>query len=515
MNWGRQDTVIASTVSAIVAGTFLMTILMSISWASSTSAEPEPISVTPAVALVSDTERAGSGNSEDKSTPIVAPVVPTRASNATNDEQRFPGKVEDVSPIPSPPMQPASRGVAGSSGGSGGGSSGGDDKPTPRPDPKPRDDDETPQEEPGSGKLHGVNFIDPVLNRKEDRSQLSKQTGFVDEFVAKAKRSDFNLFRIPVRWEAYVDNKANFLAELEYLVKTAKENNIVVWIGFHQYDATSNWGGKVSKGGGFPDFVVSCYKPTKGYERDPEVREFWNDYYKNKVRDSSNSCKGTLDVWSLQADFMKDMIDVVDKYSNVMGYELLNEPHVWEDSDYDDLGVLHTELAKKLRKVTDKVLIFTRETSHGLEKDGTKYNRKMDLEYKILPKDPAKNVMYAPHLYDLKEIEEHVADWKDVKKKWAAMGYDVKIAVGEWSPQPPQLPEGKAVTQENMDAYVKVWEREGFLSTYWAYGGFEFGEGNVLVKEIGSLTRAGEYYEKSIQKFYEHGKNLKEKKKDD
>ena len=126
----------------------------------------------------------------------------------------------------------------------------------------------------------------------------------------------------------------------------------------------------------------------------------------------------------------------------------------------------------------------------------------MDLEYKILPKDPAKKVIYAPHLYGLKDIEKQVANWKSVQKKWASMGYDVEIGVGEWSTQPPQLPKGKAVTQKNMDEFVKVWSREGYMHTYWAFGCFSCGEGNVLVKKGGALEDAGKYYENSIIKHY-------------
>jgi hypothetical protein len=524
--------VIAGALPSAAVGTFLvMLLLMSISVPKSAAVVPI---VTPAAEQVAgDKQLSGSDNSEKATSHTLLPLFPSRVTKSASDEEISsptttppqPPAAQPPSPPPSeePPEEPATQSsvtyVTGGGGGSGRGGGGGgggggsdeDDEPAPPPDPKPKDDppkddppkDDPPKDDPPSDELHGVNFIDRVLNRYEGANKLSKKTNFVDKFVAKAKQSNFNLFRIPVTWESYVDNKANFLAELDYLVKTANKNNIAVWIDFSQYFATSNWGWKVARGSGFPDFVVSCYKPTKDYEHDPEVRAFWDDYYLNKVRDSSNSCKRSLDVWTLHANFMEDMIDKVDKYPNVIGYELLNEPHVWKDSHYDQLGELHTELAKKLRKSTDKVLIFTRETAHGFDKDGTEYQRNFNLEYKILPKDPAKNVMYAPHLYGLDDIEEHVDKWKDVQKKWHSMGYDMEIAVGEWATQPPQLPEGKAVTQANIDAFVKVWEREGFPQTYWAFGGFGYGEGNVLIDRIGTLTPAGQYYENSILKFYD------------
>ena len=378
-------------------------------------------------------------------------------------------------------------------------------EPVPEPEPEPAPEPEPiPDPEPAEipfEKLHGVNYFDPVLNRKEHRAKLPIQADQIEKLVISAKDAGFNVFRIPVNWESYVGNEENFLGELVALVETANSHDIFVWIDFHHFYATSSWGPKVAKGNGFPEFVVSCYQPTGPYERDPEVRKFWDDYYQNKVRDSSNSCRKTLDVWSLQAEFMTTMIKEVDHYPNVIGYELLNEPHVWEDDHYDELGNMHTEIAIELRKSTDKTIIFTRETAHGYDRDG-KYNRKAGLEYKILPKDPAKNVMYIPHLYDLDDIDIHVDRWKDVQKRWKSMGYDVRIGVGEWSPQPPQLEEGNAVTQDNMDAFVRIWQREGWMHTYWAYGGFNFGEGNVLAKKSGDLTKAGEYYAESIRNFY-------------
>jgi aryl-phospho-beta-D-glucosidase BglC (GH1 family) len=513
VNYRRNDIVLAGMLSAIFASTILIMTSMTVS--TQQSAPPPTYSAVAVVEHAAPPEKSDDDRTEEKKEKTSASFALPRETNTTNHQVIVPLEILIGSTFSNDSSSEKTSITYVTGGNGGGGSSGssdkpkrdsvnrGDDdgtdvKPTPKPDPEPKpDDDPLPSRE-----LHGVNFIDPVLSRKEGKPKLSKQTDFVDELVAKAKESNFNVFRVPVKWEAYVDNKGNFLAELEYLVKTANKNNIFVWIDFHHFYATSNWGSKVAKGDGFPKFVVSCYKPTKSYERDPEVRAFWNDYYLNKVRDSSNSCKRTLDVWTLQADFMKDMIREVDDYPNLLGYELLNEPHLWKDADYENLGIMHTELAKKLRKSTDKPLIFTRETTHGLEPDGSKYTRKVELEHKILPKDPAKNVIYAPHLYGLKDIEKQVATWKAVQKKWASIGYDVEIAVGEWSTQPPQLPKGKAVTQKNMDEFVKVWSREGYAHTYWAFGCFSCGEGNVLVKKGGALEDAGRFYENSIIKHY-------------
>ncbi|HEX2013804.1 MAG TPA: cellulase family glycosylhydrolase, partial [Nitrososphaera sp.] len=370
--------------------------------------------------------------------------------------------------------------------------------------------------------LHGVNFIDPVL-RTSGNQHLGADPAFVNRMVDAAADADFNVFRIPIRWNAYVYNEDNFVDELDLIARTANDNGIAVWVEFHHFDTTSHWkfynGNRVleSAGNGFPEFVVKCYvvDPDKSYERDPAVLQFWDDYYANKVKNSINNCEGIRDVWEDQASFMEAMIQKIDHYPSVLGYEILNEPHVWRDSHYDRLGDLHTVIGGKLRESTDKTIIFTRETAHGYNTaDGGKYSRRVSLEDRILPRIEGE-IRYIPHLYDLEEIEQHIGNWKSFQKEWRASvdlthpsGYDVLMGVGEWATQPPQLTAGSAVTQKNMDGFVSVWAREdaassnGFPVTYWAFGICCSGEGNRLVNDDGTLTEAGRYYKNAIAKYY-------------
>lgn len=374
----------------------------------------------------------------------------------------------------------------------------------PAPDPEPPDD---PAPEPSFAAwsdLHGVNFYDPILHRKQGAPKpAGTDPAFVNQFTFIADQSGYNLFRIPVTWEGYEGAETVFLNELELLVSEANETGIQIWIDNHHFFATSQWG--IKSGVGFPRSIVDCYNPSGEYESDPEVKLFWLDYYSNNVKDPSNSCKyGTLDAWTKQADFMLAMIDRVDKYQNVIGYEILNEPHFWQDSNYNDLGQLHTFVGMKIRQASDKSIIFTRETAHGTKADGTDYKRSTALEPDIIPRMPdRKNIIYAPHTYDLPLIETHVKQFKNYAAQWKLEGYEVKIGVGEYATQPPQLPTGLAVTQENINGFVSVWAREGYAHTYWSFGECCGGEGNRLVTNAGVLTPAGIFYKNAIATFYQ------------
>ncbi len=351
--------------------------------------------------------------------------------------------------------------------------------------------------------LHGVNFIDPVLSKKERQDDVAPNPGYVAKYMAFAKEYDFNVIRVPIYWEGYVGNEENFLAETELIAKEAQKHGIKVIYDNHHFFATSHWGADIHRGGiGFPSILTDQYNPVGDGNTQSdnyghaEVRAFWDDFYNNKVRN-------VPDAWSLQANYMKAVIEKVDKYDNVLGYEILNEPHLWKKEHYADLGEYHTAIAKKLRQVTDKTIIFTRETTHG------SYNRDPDYEKLILPLDPDKNVMYWPHTYqppsrDAGQLQ--VKQFKRYQSEWADMGYDVKIGIGEWGTQSNQITglpgmdevEGQAL----MDSFVSTWAKEDWPVTYWAFGCFSCGEGNKIIESDGSLTKYGKRYVEAIGTYY-------------
>ena len=352
--------------------------------------------------------------------------------------------------------------------------------------------------------LHGVNFIDPVLSKKERKDNVAPNPAYVTKYMGFAKKYNFNIIRVPIYWEAYVGNEENFLAETELIAKEAQKHGIKVIYDNHHFFATSHWGADIRRGGiGFPSMLTGQYNPvgdgntqTDNYGH-AEVRAFWDDFFNNKVRN-------VPDAWSLQANYMKAVIERVDKYDNVLGYEILNEPHLWKKEHYTDLGEYHTAIVKKLRQVTDKTIIFTRETTHG------SYNRDPDYEKLILPLDPDKNVMYWPHTYqppsrDAGQLQ--VKQFKRYQSEWAAMGYDVKIGIGEWGTQSNQIAGlpgiDEAEGQALMDSFVSTWAKEDWPVTYWAFGCFSCGEGNKIIESDGSLTKYGKRYVKAIETYYD------------
>jgi aryl-phospho-beta-D-glucosidase BglC (GH1 family) len=82
---------------------------------------------------------------------------------------------------------------------------------------------------------------------------------------------------------------------------------------------------------------------------------FWSDYYNNSI--TINGIKS----WQSQAEMFRSIINRVDKYNSVLGYEIANEPPIYDNSQYEKLGAAHSFIADKIRSYgSGKFIIFDR-----------------------------------------------------------------------------------------------------------------------------------------------------------
>jgi hypothetical protein len=258
------------------------------------------------------------------------------------------------------------------------------------------------------------------------------------------KSYGFNLIRVPYHWESYAFNPTQFLNELDLIAKTAQSNNICVVFDNHHWFTSSYWNTDIGKSGeavGFPSFVVKSFpsKPTY-YET---AKPFWEGLLSNTIMVNGKK------VWDAQADFMKQVINKVDKYDSVTGYEILNEPHLFNKAQYDKLGDYNTYLAKKIRAISDKKIFFDRETTKEFVRDPK-------MEYKIVPQGVSK-LVYGPHLYSVPNTGGGAMQLNNFKQ-WAKQ-WGVEIMIGEFS----------AHSQTDMNAFLKAWKDSGFAWTYWKW----------------------------------------------
>jgi hypothetical protein len=229
------------------------------------------------------------------------------------------------------------------------------------------------------------------------------------------------------------------MAEIELIAKKAQENNICVIFDNHHFYTSSFWDLDVegkSGGRGFPSAVVKNF-PAIGNDYIDTAGPFWDAFLSNSYS------VGGVKVWTYQFNFFKKIIDKVDGYTSVAGYEILNEPHIFEKAHYDKLGDYHTFMAKKIRAISDKKIFFDRETTRG-------FQREPSMELKIFP-DGVSGLVYAPHLYSvptsgsqgMKQIN-NFADWAEAR--------NTEVLIGEWG----------ADTKSDMVTFLKAFKANNF-----------------------------------------------------
>ncbi|MGI0025499.1 MAG: cellulase family glycosylhydrolase, partial [Nitrososphaera sp.] len=291
----------------------------------------------------------------------------------------------------------------------------------------------------------GVSFIDELLGRREGGGTTTT-TGYVTESMQYIKSNGFNAIRVPFYWESYVYNSPEFMDRIEFIAQTAQEKGICVFFDNHHYYTTSYWGLDIEgkpPGRGFPSFVVQDFPPINN-DYILTAGPFWDAFLSNNIVINGNN------VWDVQADFFKTIINRVNHYDNVAGYEILNEPHFFDPTHYDKVGDYNTYMAGEIREVTSKKIFFDRENTWGFSRDP-------DLEPKVVPRGVT-GIVYSPHLYAIpypgSQAEQQIQNFKTWSQLWNS-----EVLIGETV----------ADTQADADQLLTVLKGNGFGWTVWSW----------------------------------------------
>jgi aryl-phospho-beta-D-glucosidase BglC (GH1 family) len=294
--------------------------------------------------------------------------------------------------------------------------------------------------------LRGAVFMDPVLSKREAGGMFNAPNNYVGESMRHLNLHGLNVVRVPFYWESFHNNPSAFLNELEVVARAAQANDICVIFDNHHWYTSSHWDIEIagkSDGRGFPSFAVKSF-PTRNNDYEATAGPFWKAFLSNDIS------VGGKKIWEVQADFFAKVVNRVDRFESVIGYEILNEPHLFSKDQYDDLGNYHTYMAKKIRGITDKMIFFDRETARGFPRDAAS-------EHKIVPTG-VPNIVYGPHLYSVpfsgSNAEKQIANFREWAREWG-----VKVLIGEFS----------ADTQQETDLYLREFKENSFGWTYYAW----------------------------------------------
>jgi aryl-phospho-beta-D-glucosidase BglC (GH1 family) len=283
----------------------------------------------------------------------------------------------------------------------------------------------------------GVNFIDETLRRNQP-SDPATPSAYVAESMKYIEYNGLNAIRVPYYWEAYVFNPTAFMNEIDLIAKTAQQHGIcVIFSNFHYY-TSSHWNFK-PRHLGFPSFVVDDFPKKATYIE--TAGAFWNAFLSNNIEVNGKK------VWTVQFEFIAKVVNKVKGYNSVAGFEILNEPHLFSKTMYDKLGNYHTYMAKQIRAITDKKIMFSRETTWGFTRDP-------NLEYKIVP-DGVSKLVYGPSLYTApyagSQGIKQINNFKTWSEKWGT-----EVLVKEWA----------ADTYNDAVAFLKAFKANGFGWTW-------------------------------------------------
>ena len=275
----------------------------------------------------------------------------------------------------------------------------------------------------------GVNVRGQYTNLQYERypDSVFPENYYEDSFRL-IRDSGMNLVRYLLYWEAFERNPELFIQELQTVAKVADKYGIKVIYDNHQYQ-TSSWLDP-KNGTGFPGSLFQnadgdLYDRGSGGEIHHESSKVWWTRWWDR---SINDADGT-DGWNLMAEYLKKIVNTVDNHPSTLGYEILNEPQIHSDKQWEKVGEFNTFMVKELRKITQKTLVFSQQIP------GSKDSEVIDLTpeniAKMAPEDK-NNTLFKFTLYRLPEPGGY---HEERFNTYLAAGKisGIPVMIGEWN----------------------------------------------------------------------------------
>ncbi len=204
--------------------------------------------------------------------------------------------------------------------------------------------------------LNGVVMKGVYVNVKQNNDRVPlAPPNYIDNSIKMISQAGFNHVRFLFYWEAYERDPESFIKEIESVANVADKWGIKVIYDNHQWH-TSSWLEK--QGTGFPwSLFENNFKYIReggGNVQHPIAKLFWNDWWNRAVKDNQGR-----DGWTLMADFLKKIVNVVDNHASTVGYEILSEPHVDTVDQWSKIGKFNTFMAGELRNATQKTIAYS------------------------------------------------------------------------------------------------------------------------------------------------------------
>ena len=172
-------------------------------------------------------------------------------------------------------------------------------------------------------------------------------------------QAGMNLVRYLIYWEAYEKNPEMFMNELETVAKVADKYGLNIIYDNHQYQ-TSSWLDP-KNGTGFPPSLFQENRHLYEYDDGGKThhdssKAWWTKWWERSVEDANGN-----DGWTLLATFFQKIVHAVDSHPSTLGYEILNEPQIHNDKQWEKIGEFNTFMVNELREITNKTIFFSQQ----------------------------------------------------------------------------------------------------------------------------------------------------------
>ena len=318
----------------------------------------------------------------------------------------------------------------------------------------------------------GVAMRGNYTSEKEtEDNEIVAPADYYEESFKLIHDAGMNHVRYLVYWESYVKNPSKFMEELATVAETADKWGIKVLYDNHQWH-TSSW--LESRATGFPSFLFEgnpeLEPDSGGNTNDEAAKIWWTDWWNRSVMDTDGN-----DGWILLAGFLTNLVNALDSHTSTLGYEILSEPQIHSDDQWEKVGQFNTFMVNELRKVTQKTIAFSQQVPASINAqniDVTPEN-----QAKMVPANK-NNVVFKISLYGVSTDPFQEARLDGLVE--AAQLARVPIYVGEWNNVVREReggvfrisPEASDLTQEETSLFLQDFKRLDVWG--WAYWQWNF-----------------------------------------
>ena len=347
--------------------------------------------------------------------------------------------------------------------------------------------------------LMGVAMRGNHTSEKEtEANDIVPPSNYYEESFKLIHDAGLNHVRYLLYWESYVRNPSLFMQELETVADTADRWGIKVLYDNHQWH-TSSW--LESRATGFPSFLFEnnpqLEMDSGGNTNDEGASIWWTDWWNRSVKDANGN-----DGWSLLAGFLTTLVNALDNHPSTVGYEILSEPQIHSDDQWEKVGVFNTFMVNELRKATQKTIAFSQQVPASINAQNIEVTP--ENQAKMAPANK-NNVVFKISLYGVSTDSFQKARLDGLVEAGQLMG--VPIYVGEWNNVVREReggvfrisPEASDLTQEETNLFLQDFKRLGVWG--WAFWQWNFNSHRVpnfnliLIGQDGSVQPTKYYYQ--------------------